>query len=543
MGMRKVALGCGLIILGASVSFSCSKKDGGDSDGSGGQGGEGASDGSGGDGTVGDASYDFLQDFGDSCPDQNLPTSGGAGGASNLGGGAGESGADCVDVYPYDDGYSCPEQASFGKCDESWLEGYCLLSCDRCDWVPQEKECEVGAREVFPQYTAKRDLVPTPPMGWNSWNRFACDIDEDLVKGIADAMIESGMADVGYEYVNIDDCWQAEERDADGNIQADPTRFPSGMKALADYVHDLDLKLGLYSDRGYETCGGRPGSFGYELQDANTYAEWGVDYLKYDNCAIPLGREDGAEMAEDYLIMAEALRQSGRDIVYSVCAWWFHDWMPEVGHLWRTTTDIKDEWSGTNHSMIRLLNLNGGTTDRYGAFSESDYESGAYPAPGLVEYAGPNAWNDPDMLEVGNGGMTDVEYRSHFSLWALMAAPLIAGNDLRTMDDETLEILTNEEVIAVNQDPLGIQGVPVSESTTLEVWSKKLSGDDTYAVILFNRTGDSAEITASFEDVGLSATSALVRNLWTRADEGIFESSFSAEVPSHGVVMVTVTGQ
>ncbi len=401
-----------------------------------------------------------------------------------------------------------------------------------------------GPRGVFTECTAKATLAPTPPMGWNSWNRFACNINEALIMEIADAMVASGMRDAGYEYVNIDDCWHASARDADGNILPDPTRFPNGMRALAEYVHSLDLKLGIYSDRGTRTCAGRPGSFEHEVQDAQTYAEWGVDYLKYDNCYAAPGREDDTpEMEEDFAIMGEALRQSGRDIVYSVCAWWFRPWMPGLGHLWRTTTDIRDEWSGSKHSVISLLNWSGGDTARYGSFSEEDFESGAYAPPGLARYAGPDAWNDPDMLEVGNGGMTDTEYRSHFSLWALMAAPLIAGNDLRDMDDATVEILTNSEVIAVNQDPLGIQGVPISESLTLEVWARQLSGDDTYAVILLNRTDAEADITVTWDSVGLSTNSALVRDLWEHADVGVVADEYTATVPSHGVVMVTVTGQ
>lgn len=474
-------------------------------------------------------------------------TGGDGDGDESVGGEGGTSESppveECVDEYPFDDGYTCEQQAGWGKCDMAWLEGYCLVSCDRCDWKPTPEVDSSGPRNVFDSYTDKQNLAPTPPMGWNSWNKFSCEIDADLIIETADAMVESGMAAVGYEYVNIDDCWHATERDEDGNLQADPVRFPDGMKAVADYVHDLGLKIGIYSDRGRTTCAGYPGSYDHEIQDARTFAEWGIDYLKYDNCAIPLGREQGAEMEEDYAIMGEALRQSGRPIVYSVCAWWFHDWMPEVGHLWRTTTDIRDLWDGDKHSVTSLTNWSGGTTERYGEFSEDDFESGAYPAPGLTQYAGPSAWNDPDMLEVGNGGMTDEEYRAHFSLWAIMAAPLIAGNDLRDMTSETLAILANEEVIAVNQDPLGIQGVPVNESTTLEVWAKKLSGEDTFAALLFNRTEEEAEIVAHFTDIGLEASTATVRNLWTGTDEGTTADAFSAIVPSHGVVMVTLTGQ
>lgn len=482
-------------------------------------------------------------------------TAGGPGRAGASTGGIGQGGTSgvsgsgqpvCEDIYPYDDGYTCEQQAEWGKCDEAWLVGYCNMSCNRCGETTGTGGAAVdygGARDVFDQYTEKQPIAPTPPMGWNSWNRFGCNVNEDLIQEIADAMVQSGMKDVGYQYVNIDDCWQSQERDPDGSIVPDPTRFPSGMKALADYVHDLGLKIGLYSDRGTHTCAGYPGSYDHEIQDAETYAEWGIDYLKYDNCSIPLGREEDPEMEEDYAIMGEALRHAGRPIVYSICAWWFRSWMPEVGHLWRTTTDIRDVWSDNKHSVMSLLNWSGGDTERYGVFAEDDLESGAYPPPGLAQYAGPNRWNDPDMLEVGNGGMTDTEYRSHFSLWALTAAPLIAGNDLRTMSEETVEILTNPEVIAVNQDPLGVQGTPISESTTLEVWAKRLTGEDTHAVILLNRTEAEADIGVAWSDLGLSTSTALVRDLWLGSDLGVIENEYTASVPSHGVVMVQVTGQ
>ncbi len=459
-----------------------------------------------------------------------------------------ETGEPCVDVYPYDDGYTCAQQAAWGKCDEAWMEGYCLLSCNRCDWEPDSEVDRSGPRNVFESYTNKEAIAPTPPMGWNSWNSFACDIDEDLIKATADAMVSSGMAAVGYEYVIIDDCWHAPERDGEDRLMPDPVRFPGGMAALADYVHDLGLKLGIYSDRGKETCAGYPGSFEHEIEDAQTFADWGIDYLKYDNCAVPSGREDGAEMEEDFAIMGEALRQSGRPVVYSLCAWWFHDWMPEIGHLWRTTTDIKAHWNTNKHSVISLLNMNGGDTTRYGVYAADDFESGAFAPPGLAPHAGPNGWNDPDMLEVGvveDGipAMTIEEYRSHFSLWALMAAPLIAGNDLRTMSDDIASILTNAEVIAVNQDPMGVQGVPISDSIELEVWVKTLEGTDTFAVIFFNRTEAAADISVTWDDIGLSGAGAQVRDLWAGTDLGTISDGYTASVPSHGVVMLKVIGE
>jgi hypothetical protein len=247
----------------------------------------------------------------------------GAAGAADQAGAAGAGGAPalCEDIYPYQDGYTCEQQAEWGKCNEAWLLGYCNLSCNRCGEAAGGAGGEVshaGPRDVFTTYTDKQPLAPTPPMGWNSWNNFGCNVDETLIMEIADAMVSSGMRDAGYEYVNIDDCWQASERNADGSIAADATRFPSGMQTLADYVHNLSLKLGIYSDRGTSTCAGYPGSYDHEIQDAQTYAEWGIDYLKYDNCYVAAGRENDPEMEEDYAIMGEALRQSGRDIVYSI---------------------------------------------------------------------------------------------------------------------------------------------------------------------------------------------------------------------------------
>jgi alpha-galactosidase len=373
-------------------------------------------------------------------------------------------------------------------------------------------------------------LAATPPMGWNSWNRFASNFTAADIMRIADAMVSSGMAAVGYQYVNIDDTWQASARDSNGNIVADPAKFPNGMQEVADHVHTRGLKLGIYSDRGTQTCSGRPGSYGYETRDAQMYASWGVDYLKYDNCYIPAGRENDPEMQIDYTAMRDALQATGRPIVYSICAWWFHPWMPSVGQLWRTTTDITDTWA----SVISLLDKNGGWINRY--------SDASYDPPGLAQYAGPGHWNDPDMLEVGNGGMTDTEYRSHFSLWALMAAPLIAGNDLTTMSDATRQILTNTDVIAVNQDPLGRQGVPISTNTTLEVWSKQLSGTQTYAVILFNRSDAAAAISVTWSELGITTGSATVRDLWTHADLGSIADGYTANVPSHGVVMLRVVG-
>jgi alpha-galactosidase len=359
-------------------------------------------------------------------------------------------------------------------------------------------------------------LALTPPMGWNSYNHFNCSISESLLKETADAMVGSGMQAAGYQYVNIDDCWMAPERDAAGNLQPDPEKFPGGISAVAEYVHGKGLKLGIYLDRGTKTCGGFPGSYGHEVQDADTVASWGIDYLKYDNCSPAAG----SSLVEDYTRMSNALKATGRPIVFSMCSWGFPgSWVAteKIAHLWRTTSDIKDTW------------------DRIMAILDANSVSAVF--------AGPGHWNDPDMLEVGNGGMTDTEYRSHFSMWALMAAPLIAGNDLRSMSQSTIDILTAPEVIAVDQDPLGDQGVLVGNiegTKNPEVWSKILSGKNVRAVALLNRSDGTADIAVQWADLGLPSGAAAVRDLWQRRDLGSFAGGFTATVPSHGVVLIKV---
>jgi len=362
-------------------------------------------------------------------------------------------------------------------------------------------------------------LARTPPMGWNSWNKFACNVSEDLIKQAADAMVSSGMKDAGYQYIVIDDCWQV-SRDASGNIIADAKRFPSGMKALADYVHQRGLKFGVYSDAGTGTCQNRPGGRGYEFQDARQYAAWGVDYLKYDWC-----NHSTQDSQASYSIMRDALKKSGRPIVFSLCEWgstkpWL--WAKDVGNLWRTTGDITDKWE------TRARN------DGLGVVQILDLENG------IESYAGPGHWNDPDMLEVGNGGMNNTEYRAHFSMWCLLAAPLMAGNDIRSMSPEIRDILTNKEVIAIDQDPLGSEGRRVKRSEGLEVWAKELANGGR-AVALLNRTGSTANITVSWPDIGYPQhISAKIRDLWAKEDLGAKTGSFTASVPSHGVVMVRV---
>jgi alpha-galactosidase len=372
---------------------------------------------------------------------------------------------------------------------------------------------------------AQSTLAATPPMGWNSWNKFACNVSETLIKQAADSLVASGMKDAGYQYIVIDDCWQV-SRDKDGNIVPDPQRFPGGIKAVADYVHSKGLKFGIYSDAGLKTCQGRPGGRGYEYQDARQYAAWGVDYLKYDWCS------SGTQNAPaSYSLMHDALVKSGRPIVFSICEWgnnkpWL--WAAEAGgNLWRTTGDIQDRWEGH-------LKWGDGTCCSNGVLDIVDQENG------LQTYAGPGHWNDPDMLEVGNGGMTNTEYRSHFSLWAMLAAPLMAGNDLQNMSPEIKEILTNKEVIAIDQDALGAQGSRVAKQGDLEVWARPLQ-DGSRAVVLLNRGTAEAPITVTWEDLHYPAHfSASVRDLWQHKDLGQSMGKFTATVASHGVVMVTI---
>jgi len=369
-------------------------------------------------------------------------------------------------------------------------------------------------------------LAPTPPMGWNSWNKFGCNVSDSLVRGMAEAMVKSGMKDAGYQYVVIDDCWQV-SRDKEGNIVADPQRFPEGIKALADYVHSLGLKFGIYSDAGTETCQGRPGGRGHQFQDALRYAAWGVDYLKYDWCHTSKTQD----AATSYLTMREALNASGRPMVLSICEWgtakpWL--WGAGAGgNLWRTTDDIQDHWAGREKWP-------NGSCCSNGVLAILDMQVG------LAGFAGPGHWNDPDMLEVGNGGMTDTEYRSHFSLWAMLAAPLMAGNDLRSMRPEIRDILTNKEVIAVDQDALGREGERVAKDGDLEVWAKQLK-DGSRAAVLLNRGPSEQEITVNWQELGYPEhLSAEVRDLWQHKDVGKFTGKFSASVASHGVVMVSV---
>ena len=358
-------------------------------------------------------------------------------------------------------------------------------------------------------------LGATPPMGWNSWNKFACDISATLAGEIADAMVSTGMKDAGYTFLNLDDCWQV-SRAADGTIEADDTRFADGIKSLADTVHDKGLKFGVYTCGGTMTCQKRPGSKDHEAQDMATYAGWGVDYVKVDWCFA-----EGLVAKDQYAKFHDGIAASGRAIELSLCNWGQQDpwvWGAGAGQLWRVSGDISDDVN----SMI--LNLEVAATE--------------------AQYAGPGHWNDPDMLEVGNGKMTTEQYRAHMSLWAITASPLIAGNDLRTMDAATKEILTNAEVIAVDQDPLGLQGVRVAESDgfTPDVWVKPLAHPGWRAVVVFNRSLDDATLDLATADLGLAPGDVKVRDLWAHQDLGSIGASFPLTIPSYEARMFRVEG-
>jgi len=375
-------------------------------------------------------------------------------------------------------------------------------------------------------------LAPTPPMGWNSWNQFACNVDENLIMEMADALVESGMKDAGYTYINIDDCWHG-TRDSLGFIRPDPERFPSGMKALADYIHAQGLKFGIYSDAGWKTCGGRPGSRGHEYQDALTYASWGVDYLKYDWCYTEGLNQEGA-----YLTMRDAIHEAGRPIVLSICEWgdskpW--TWAENVGHLWRTTGDIyacfdciEDHGSWKSWGVMQILDMQ----------------------DGLRDYAGPDHWNDPDMMEVGNG-LSFTEEKAHFSMWCMLAAPLIAGNDIRNMSQETKQVLTNAAAISINQDSLGIQAYRHAVADSLETWVKPLSGNR-FAVCFLNRSVKERSFefdwnNNSFSDELSGRSCSFTSEVFTYADawnpdiKGNTKKTLKAHVKGHDAVLLILT--
>jgi alpha-galactosidase len=373
-------------------------------------------------------------------------------------------------------------------------------------------------------------LAKTPPMGWNSWNTFSVNIDEKLVKGIADSFIKDGLKDAGYQYIVLDDGWMAKERDKNGNLIADPDKFPNGMKAVVDYVHSKGLKFGIYNCAGSKTCGGYPGSRGHEYQDALLYASWGIDYLKYDWCNTEKINAEGA-----YITMRDALYAAGRPVVFSLCEWGDNQpwtWGKDVGHLWRTTGDITNCWD---------------CEDDHGTWSSWGVLRTVNMRKDIRQYAGPGHWNDPDMMEVGNG-MTVQEDRSHFSLWCMLAAPLIMGNDLRTMKPETREILTNKDVIAINQDALGVQALRYTTIDSVEVWVKPLVNDE-WAVCFLNLKSKSQTFMFAWQNYTIDDEVSKrtlnpkkeniyqLKNLWTKKSEGTTAKTLTATIASHDVAM------
>lgn len=373
-------------------------------------------------------------------------------------------------------------------------------------------------------------LALTPPMGWNSWNTFAVNINEKLVEEMADHIVSSGMKDAGYNYVILDDAWMAVNRDSSGNLTVDPKRFPHGIKAVADYIHSKGLKFGLYNCAGTKTCAGYPGTRGYEYQDARFYASVGIDYLKYDWC-----NSDGINAKEAYTTMSNAIKAARRPIVFSLCEWgtskpW--EWATSVGHLWRTTTDITNQFEGIKSN---------GSWSSFSIMKILDSQTG------LRIYAGPSHWNDPDMLEVGNG-MTAREDKAHFSMWCMIAAPLIAGNDLRKMTPQSLNILTNKEVIAIDQDSLGIEGYNYLKKDSLEIWVKPLKNNEV-AICFLNRASKDQLIDFNWTsnrfidgfskmDIDFNKILYNIRDLWQKKSAGTTAKPFKEVVHAHDVVMI-----
>ena len=362
-------------------------------------------------------------------------------------------------------------------------------------------------------------LAPTPPMGWNSWNTFALNVNEQLIKEIADALIKTGMQKAGYTYVVIDDGWEAMERDSLGNLKPDPLKFPNGLKAVSDFLHSKGFKFGIHNCAGTKTCAGYPGGRGHEFQDARSYASWGVDYLKYDWC-----NHGTANAQETYKIMGDALHTAGRPIVYSLCEWgnnqpWL--WGDKIAHLWRTTGDITDCYD---------------CQDVYAMGWKYILDKQA----GLEKYAGPDHWNDPDMLEVGNRGLSLAESRAHFSLWCILAAPLMAGNDVRNMSNEIREILTNKDVIAIDQDPLGKQGYRFMEHPGKEIWVKELSNGE-WGVCFFNNGNDRLEMRVHWDYLPFPKGTYQIRDIWQKKDLGKTNADFVGHIPSHDVLLLKLT--
>ena len=378
-----------------------------------------------------------------------------------------------------------------------------------------------------------KNLALTPPMGWNSWNTFQTNISEKLVMETVDAIIASRMKAAGYEYIVLDDGWMTKERDVNGNLVPDPKKFPHGMKALINYVHSKGLKFGLYNCAGTKTCAGYPGTRGYEYQDARFYARLGIDFLKYDWCYT-----DGIEAQEAYRTMSNALRVAGRPIVFSLCEWgenkpW--EWAGSVGELWRTSGDIAAVFDGYSEHT---------TWKQTGVMPIIDLQEG------LRKYAGPGHWNDPDMLEVGNG-MGENEDRAHFSMWCMLAAPLIAGNDVRKMSKVTKGILTNKEVIAIDQDKSGIEGFKYRDADSLQVWAKPLQNGD-WAICFLNRSHSPVQVNFNWRDelitdsifkktLNAKDNNYKIRNLWTKSNDGDTQKPMETMLPSYDVIMLRLS--
>ena len=377
-------------------------------------------------------------------------------------------------------------------------------------------------------------LALTPPMGWNSWNTFETNINEQLVKETADIMVASGMKDAGYQYLVLDDGWMAKERDSiTGDLVPDPKKFPNGMKVVIDYVHAKGLKFGLYNCAGTKTCAGYPGTRGYEYQDARFYASMGIDYLKYDWC-----NTEGITAKEAYTTMSKALKAARRPIVFSLCEWGTYqpwEWAAPVGHLWRTSGDIYPCFD---------CEYSHGTWSSWGVLRILDMRKN------IRQYAGPGHWNDPDMMEIGNG-MKVNEDRAHFSLWAMQAAPLIAGNDLRKMSEQTSGILTNKEVIAIDQDAMGVQGFSYSNKDSLETWLKPLQNGE-WAICLLNRSLTPKTVDINWKQYIITDTVSSAkldpikytyqyRDVWAKKNTGTTAKPFKGTVPAHDVIMLRLS--
>ncbi|XOV91564.1 MAG: glycoside hydrolase family 27 protein [Bacteroidota bacterium] len=374
------------------------------------------------------------------------------------------------------------------------------------------------------------NLALTPPMGWNSWNAFGKDVNEQVIRETADALVSSGLKDAGYNYVVIDDFWQGKRNPETGMISEDLDRFPSGIKALADYVHSKGLKFGIYSDAGTMTCGEMPGSYGYEEKDARQYAEWGVDFLKYDYCFCPdfVSANNDYRMAIDrYKAMGDALKKTGRPIVFSICEWgprspWL--WGKEVGgHMWRTSYDVADIWDMPRNE-----------TSPIGILTSIDV------AANLGRFAGPGGWNDLDMLVVGlnntgyikGGGCTDIEYRTQMSMWSMLASPLMIGGDVREMSEATKNTLLNKDILAINQDPMGEPGFRVYSQDCLEAWKRPLSGEKV-AIALFNRGSDSKTIKVSWEEIELEDNDYTIYDTWKHEEVEGNPEGIESDLESH----------